>query len=475
MTTSRTHAFWNKVGLKFLPFADAATAELPLGRLLRLSLFQVSVGMAAVLLTGTLNRVMIVELGMSATLVALMVSLPLVFAPLRALIGFKSDTHTSKLGWKRVPYIWFGTLLQFGGFAILPFALLVMTGEGHGPAVFGHAGAALAFLMVGAGMHTTQTAGLALATDLAPAAARPRVVALLYVMLLLGVMISALIIGQLLSNFTPTRLVQIIQGAALLTVILNMTALWKQEARNRQATAQQDHRPTFREVWYLFIVRPTTKRLLAAVGLGAAAFSMQDVLLEPYGGQILGLSVGATTSLTGLWAMGMLGGFSLAAQKLSTGRDPHRLASIGARAGIFAFLLVILAAPLQSGAILAIGGMLIGFGNGMFSVGTLTAAMAISDEGKNGLALGAWGAVQATCAGLAIAIGAFARDIISSAAVNRALGDAFAAPAAGYAFVYVAEILMLFGTIAVLRPLARPTIKQWDGAQQRFGLSEFPI
>lgn len=475
MTTSRTHAFWNKVGMKFLPFADAATAELPLGRLLRLSLFQVSVGMAAVLLTGTLNRVMIVELGMSATLVALMVSLPLVFAPLRALIGFKSDTHTSKLGWKRVPYIWFGTLLQFGGFAILPFALLVMTGEGHGPAVFGHAGAALAFLMVGAGMHTTQTAGLALATDLATEAARPRVVALLYVMLLLGVMISALIIGQLLSNFTPTRLVQIIQGAALLTVILNMTALWKQEARNRQATAERDNRPTFREVWSLFIVRPTTKRLLAAVGLGAAAFSMQDVLLEPYGGQILGLSVGATTSLTGLWAMGMLGGFSLAAQKLSTGRDPHRLASIGARAGIFAFLLVILAAPLQSGAILAIGGMLIGFGNGMFSVGTLTAAMAISDEGKNGLALGAWGAVQATCAGLAIAIGAFARDIISSAAVNRALGDAFAAPATGYAFVYVAEILMLFGTIAVLRPLARPTIKQWDGAQQRFGLSEFPI
>ncbi len=475
MTTSRTHAFWNKVGMKFLPFADAATAELPLGRLLRLSLFQVSVGMAAVLLTGTLNRVMIVELGMSATLVALMVSLPLVFAPLRALIGFKSDTHTSKLGWKRVPYIWFGTLLQFGGFAILPFALLVMTGEGHGPAVFGHAGAALAFLMVGAGMHTTQTAGLALATDLAPEAARPRVVALLYVMLLLGVMISALVIGQLLSNFTPTRLVQIIQGAALLTVILNMTALWKQEARNRQATAEQDNRPTFPEVWSLFIVRPTTKRLLASVGLGAAAFSMQDVLLEPYGGQILGLSVGATTSLTGLWAMGMLGGFSLAAQKLSTGRDPHRLASIGARAGIFAFLLVILAAPLQSGAILAIGGMLIGFGNGMFSVGTLTAAMAISDEGKNGLALGAWGAVQATCAGLAIAIGAFARDIISSAAVNRALGDAFAAPATGYAFVYVAEILMLFGTIAVLRPLARPTIKQWDGAQQRFGLSEFPI
>ena len=117
---------WTRLGPRFLPFADAATPELPLGRLLRLSLFQVSVGMAVVLLTGTLNRVMILELGVPAWLVALMVSLPLVFAPFRALVGFRSDTHRSLLGWRRVPYIWAGTLLQFGGFAIMPFALLVL-------------------------------------------------------------------------------------------------------------------------------------------------------------------------------------------------------------------------------------------------------------------------------------------------------------------------------------------------------------
>eukprot|EP01037_Dinobryon_pediforme_P048834 gene48834-biopygen23878 len=66
LATVRSGAFWGRLGTRFLPFADAATAELPLGRLLRLSLFQVSVGMAAVLLTGTLNRVMIVELGMAS-------------------------------------------------------------------------------------------------------------------------------------------------------------------------------------------------------------------------------------------------------------------------------------------------------------------------------------------------------------------------------------------------------------------------
>ncbi|MGL6044493.1 MAG: PucC family protein, partial [Sandaracinobacteroides sp.] len=213
---------WTRVGMKFLPFADAATEDLPLGRLMRLSLFQLSCGMAAVLLTGTLNRVMIVELGIPAALVALLIALPLLFAPLRALIGFRSDHHRSYLGWKRVPYLWFGTLLQFGGLAIMPFALLLMTGGGRAPASVGEVAAAFAFLLVGAGLHTTQTAGLALATDLAPEHSRPRVVALLYVMLLAGTLVSALLFGQVLVDFTPTRLVAVVQGAAVVTILLNL-------------------------------------------------------------------------------------------------------------------------------------------------------------------------------------------------------------------------------------------------------------
>jgi len=153
---------------RFLPFADAASADLPLHRLLRLSLFQVSVGMALALLNGTLNRVMIVELNVPVWLVSTMIALPLLFAPFRALMGYHSDQHRSVLGWRRVPYIWFGTLLQYGGLGIMPFALLVLSGEGRGPVIVGEIGAALAFLLLGAGLHSTQTAGLALATDIAP-------------------------------------------------------------------------------------------------------------------------------------------------------------------------------------------------------------------------------------------------------------------------------------------------------------------
>jgi hypothetical protein len=118
-----------RISIRYLPFADAASDELPLGQLLRLSLFQVSVGMAAVMLLGTLNRVMIVELQVPAFLVAAMVALPVLIAPFRALLGFKSDTYKSSIGWKRIPYLWFGTLWQFGGLAIMPASLLVLGGE----------------------------------------------------------------------------------------------------------------------------------------------------------------------------------------------------------------------------------------------------------------------------------------------------------------------------------------------------------
>ena len=86
------------IALRLLPFADAGSDGLPLRQLLRLSLFQVSVGMAAVMLLGTLNRVMIVELGLPALLVAGMIALPVLIAPFRALLGFRSDTKRSALG-----------------------------------------------------------------------------------------------------------------------------------------------------------------------------------------------------------------------------------------------------------------------------------------------------------------------------------------------------------------------------------------
>jgi BCD family chlorophyll transporter-like MFS transporter len=467
---------WTRVGVKFLPFADAASAELPLPRLLRLSLFQVSCGMAAVLLTGTLNRVMIVELGLSAGIVALMVALPLLFAPARALIGFRSDHHRSVLGWKRVPFIWFGSLMQFGGLAIMPFALLVMTGGGQGPAIVGEIGAALAFLLVGAGLHTTQTAGLALATDLAPEATRPRVVALLYVMLLGGMLLSSLLIGSLLADFSHTRLVQVVQGAAVVTMALNLVALWKQEPRNPRAASIEQPLPRFRTAWRGFLLERGTRRLLVAVALGSAAFAMQDVLLEPYGAEVLGMAVGATTRLTAIWAVGTLAALALAARLLAGGSDPHRLAGLGASVGILAFAAVVVSAPTELPLLLGAGILGIGFGGGLFGVGTLSCAMALGTrEGEGaGLALGAWGAVQATAAGLATIVSGLMRDGISALALSGALGPALESRATAYSMVWHVEILLLFATLVAIGPLARRPLNDPDADARPFGLQEFP-
>jgi BCD family chlorophyll transporter-like MFS transporter len=463
---------WRHVGTRFLPFADAATQELPLGRLLRLAMFQIAVGMAMVLLNGTLNRVMIVELGIPAWVVATMVSLPVLFAPLRAMIGFRSDHHRSSLGWRRVPYIWMGSLIQFGGLAIMPFALLVLSGDGvNAKPYVGEAGAALAFLLTGIGLHTTQTAGIALATDLAPEHARPRVVALLYVMLLVGMVVSSVTFGVLLRGFDQLKLIQVIQGSAVVTMVLNVVALWKQESLQPTVAQRDDDGPSFVDSWRALTRGGSASRLLVVVGLGTAGFSMQDILLEPYGGEILGLPVAATTALTALMAAGTLGGLALAARGLGRGADPLHLAGLGGLFGIAGLSMVVFSAPLASAVLFYGGTGLIGFGGGWFSVGTLTAAMGLAEGGASGLVVGAWGAVQATSAGLGVAFGGGLRDVISGLATHGLLGPGLTASSVGYSVVYHLEIALLFATLAAIGPLVR------FGAERRarrLGLAEMP-
>ncbi len=464
---------------RFLPFADAASEGLPLGQLLRLSLFQVSVGMATVMLLGTLNRVMIVELSVPAFVVACMIALPVLIAPFRALLGFRSDTHRSSLGWKRVPYLWFGSLWQMGGLSVMPFALLVLSGQQQvGPAWAGEFLAALAFLMTGLGLHMTQTAGLALASDRADEETRPRVVALLYVMFLVGMGVSAVVVGWLLRDFSPFRLIRVVQGAALFGLLLNLIALWGQEKlRPVPAAERTAPRPKFKDAWSDYARGGMAGRLLVVVFLGTMAFNMQDVLLEPYGGEILGLSVSATTFLTALWAIGALIGFGWAARALARHANPYRLAASGLIIGILAFSLVIFSAPMGMPALFFAGAVLIGLGGGLFAVATLMAAMAMPVEGiaGRGLALGAWGAAQATAAGLSIALGGGLRDWIGTAAQSGALGEALNSASTGYSFVYHTEIGLIFITLIALGPLVRAARQsQKTKGSARIGLAEFP-
>ena len=259
-------------------------------------------------------------------------------------------------------------------------------------------------------------------------------------------LVSAFVYGELLTTYTPGRLIQVIQGTAVLTLVLNTVAMWKQEARSRDRKPRPGMAdPSFAQAWQVFRQGDQAVRRLWLIGLGTMAFAMEDVLIEPYGGEILGLSVSATTTLTATLALGGLLGFGYASRVLGRGADPMRIAGLGALAGIPAFLCVMLAAPWQSAALFSTGILLIGIGGGLFGHGTLTATMNRAVPGQEGIALGAWGAVQASAAGLAMALGGVLRDLVAL----------FSTSLAGYLAVYGLELAMLVVTLLVLPPLLR--------------------
>ena len=144
---------WRQVALTCCPLLTRQVQSF-LFRAITFSSFQVSVGMATVLLNGTLNRVMIVELSVPAWLVAMLIALPLLIAPFRILMGHRSDTHRSAIGWKRVPYIWIGTTPPICGLSIMPFALLLLSRPEN--FTLGIIASIAAFLLTGAGIHMTQ-------------------------------------------------------------------------------------------------------------------------------------------------------------------------------------------------------------------------------------------------------------------------------------------------------------------------------
>jgi BCD family chlorophyll transporter-like MFS transporter len=131
------------------------------------------------------------------------------------------------------------------------------------------------------------------------------------------------------------------------------------------------------------------------------------------------------------------------------------VAALGALAGIGAFACLLGAPLLSAPGIFAVGVLIVGFGAGMFAHGTLTASMNMAQGDATGIALGAWGAVQATAAGLAIATGGVLSDAIGALARSGRLGPALAGPATGYSAVYLIEAVLLLATVLTVMPLAR--------------------
>ena len=259
------------------------------------------------------------------------------------------------------------------------------------------------------------------------------VVALLYVTYLAGMAISALIVGYLLRDFSELTLIRVVQGCAVVTLALNIVALWKQEHVRPMTRAERAApQPSFRDAWNDYIKGGQAGRLLAVVFVGGLAFNMQDVLLEPYGGDVAG-PVGCR--------------HDHADRRLGRGRvdrlfcgpragwgkdaDPFRLAGRGLLFGILAFSAVIFAGPLQFAPLFFAGAFGIGLGLGLFAVTTLTAAMEMPRRGGvgGGLALGCLGGCASHgSGGLATIIGGGLRDTVQTLADAGHLGAGLMTP-----------------------------------------------
>ncbi|GAB4424676.1 MAG: BCD family MFS transporter [Chloroflexi bacterium OHK40] len=435
---------------------------------LRLGLFQFGMGVSLAPITGTLNRVLIDELHIPAVAVGFLIAIHYFVSPARALIGYRSDVARAAGNW-RTPYLVLGAMLTYGGLATAPFSLILLSGDGALSFPVAMVVCTLIFLAYGVGVNIVETIYLATVSDITPARERGQVLGVLWIMLVLGTIASSLVIGQLLLQYSHVRLIQVMQGSAVVFIALTFVAMYNQERLKPNGELEDVAEPirvreTLGEQVRLLARQAPLRNLFVVLFLATLGFATHDVLLEPYGGQVLGLSVTQTTRLTALWGIGMLGGIALAGALLWRGRSPVLLISGGCLLGVGGFLAVTLASDGAALGLFRAGVAMIGAGRGAFIVGALALVMSLVDKNHAGLFIGLWGITQALAQGVGTIAGGLGRDL-----VQQATGDV----ALGYTAIYATSLSMLaLATVLLLalrlgRQLRSGAVRSpWGGLEQ---------
>lgn len=412
---------------------------------LRLSLFQFGMGVSLAPITGTLNRVLIDELRIPAVAVGFLIAIHYFVSPARAMIGFRSDVDRAAGHW-RTPYLVFGALLTYGGLATAPFSLILLSGDGALSFPVAMVVCTMIFLAYGIGVNIVETIYLAMVSDITPARERGRVLGVLWMMLVLGTIVSSIVMGQLLMQYSHMRLIQVMQGSAIVFVALAYLAMYNQERIKPNGELVDVAEPvrvreTLGQSLRLLARQRPLRNLFIVLFLATLGFATHDVLLEPYGGQILKMSVTQTTRLTALWGTGMIAGITLAGVLLWRGRSPVLLIGAGCLLGLTGFLLVTLSSSEALVLPFQIGATLIGAGRGVFIVGALALVMSLVDKNHAGLFIALWGITQALAQGFGTIGGGLTRDLVQGATGNVALG---------YTAVYGASMTLLALTTLLL-------------------------
>ncbi len=422
----------------------------------RLGLVQASLGAIVVMTTSTLNRVMVVELALPALLPGLLVAMHYLVQVARPRMGYGSD-----MGRRRTPWIVGGMAVLAAGGVLAATATAWMGSE----PVAGMLLAGLAFVLIGLGVSASGTSLLVLLAKRVDAPRRASAATLVWLMMIVGFVVTASVAGRLLDPYSPLRLVAVSAGISLLAMLLTLLATYRLEgtaegpapqpapvgslaAASAPAPVPCGSKPTFREAMAQVWSEPVARRFTVFVFISMLAFSAQDLILEPFAGTVFGYTPGESTSLAGVQYGGVLLGM-IGAAFAGRGANGARFGSLRAwQIGgclVSALMLIGLAAAGFVGSAWPFEANVFGLGvaNGAFSIAAIASMMRLAGEGRGtreGVRMGLWGASQAVAFAMGGLLGTAASDF-----ARWLIGT----PGSAYAAVFVFEAL-LFVVAAVL-------------------------
>lgn len=405
---------------------------------IQLGLVHVAVTMTLVPINSTLNRVMIKELAISATFVAIMASLPYLISPIQVYIGSYSDRNKI-FSLQRTPYIFMGLVLCVAGVVISPNVAFVVSEDFWLGLLIG----AIAFGAWGMGYNLAAVSYLALATEISGKDGRGKTIAVMWVMMIVSIIFTSLTISRLVDPYSPEALKQSflwVGGAALL---LGLLGLFNLESRQTNSVQNSERRYSWSQMIHAVLGNHQARRFFWYLILLLVAILGQDILLEPFAGEAFGMAVSETTRITSIWGVCVLVAMLLTGW-LEARLEKRSLAAWGGWSVFLGFLLITVSGFTFSPMVFYIGLVFLGLGTGISTVSNLSLMLDMTIEGQVGLFIGAWGMANAISRLIGSILGGALRDVIQKVTGN---------PVDGYLIVFVLMAAMVFITLLMLRKI----------------------
>lgn len=399
---------------------------------LRLSLFGLAYGVVGVLVAGTLNRVLLVEVGLSKALVGLMFALPYLESPIRVWLGYRSDGYPL-LGKRREPWIVFGAII--GGLAVVAVTWLTLQAQPGRWLIL--ATLTLALLLYGFGRSLAHNSFQALLTDKYEPKLRRSVATLFEVVTLIGSVIAGGLIGARLDPYSPQALLSVSVVVMGVFIVLALVAAPGQEPRNPALDAQtarareQQFWPTVQRV---LLPDPQVRIFFALILCAFVGTLAQDVWLEGFGGEVLGMAVADTTRLQQYWGPGVLISMLLSGLLLLPLLGQMLVMRTGFVLSALAFVAVIVVGAQRDAETFRWLVFAMGIATGLAGAGMLAGVVSFTTPLRAGLMMGVWGMANA----LGRALGTFMGGALAGI-VEAVTGNAFLA----YASIFTLEAVML--------------------------------